>query len=526
MTLNLLSLNRDVLYIVLSYLNASSALTLSMVSREAYDISLARSLSSVYITQSQDQLRAFCMAMLMNGGVRLPFLRELTIISSAFGVARHIEFTHTVDFSASSQLVDLLEGARRLRRLSISCFEALITHEPRIAAALQALPDLVDVSLHNCGELSLTHLPQMCSQLRRLTFTQLFNKKTPALFERLGALQNLDCLELAHLDIQTDKAWPPTDSGMAERKKGQIAQIPSLRTLSVHGTKARMSSFVNAFPNLHTLIVSDIYADPVEGDNDTGNFEACWPSLDRLRGNVPDFAHWVIACPVRLLELEQTSYHYATALGVIERTNPIILSLPVETRVSQAAFWGRFVRVVPRLRHLALRLDEGHTMKVDDWMGTIPQILGTIPIQSLSICIRPFRVPSPTLNPVRHVAGPVPTSDTLTESVLHAFRLHIACTIASLRWVAVTVAEKGKFSVGDTPAVINAEVPLWWRVDGGALEPILKCQDFNPIDAKESTDTVRPYLCLPRTRYKLKIEACVSVAVDSKAIEERGDCPP
>lgn len=355
--MNLLSLNYDVLGTIFLFTDSSSAMNLSTVSRKAREIGIPYAISNVTLTRSQKQVSQFCQFMLADPQSRLWHMRELIIESSAFGVTRHIEFQRTVDFSASTDLAELLEHTDRLRRLSLACFEGLIAKEPRVSAALCALPDLADVELSNSGQLSLAVLDHLRSSPRHLTFTSLFNKRFPTFFHRLAALKNLEALNLSFLDF--------SDGSEPYAEVHRIPQMPSLQSLSLRGTTGRMSLFVHALPNLRSLKLLDIYTG-VDGESDYLE-GGCWSGLDYLSGNIPDFRYWKVRCPVRWLHLDLTAYHYDDTLDIIQRTSPIILSLPVETKVD-ITFWTRLVSVVPRLRCLELCLDEGRVQKLDRWM--------------------------------------------------------------------------------------------------------------------------------------------------------------
>ncbi|KAF9801702.1 hypothetical protein IEO21_10053 [Rhodonia placenta] len=294
----LLALNHDVLFEILSQTDSRSALNLSMVSRKAYDLSLPQALSDVTLSRSQNQVRSFCQFILADLQNRLPYLRQLTIECTSFGVARHIEFHKTVDFSAASDIAELLAKAKRLNRLSIACFEGLIAYEPRISIAVCGIPDLADLALHNCGHLTVAMLPSLRSRPRRLAFTSLFNRSLPSFFHRLIAVDSIETLELSHLSL-TDGSQPHEE----------IHEIP------------------------------------------------CMPS-------------WNVVCPVRQVQLDLTAFHYPDALSVIRHTSPVVLSLPMETKLIDTTFWGDFITATPRLRYLEVCLDEGRQQKLNDWMTT------------------------------------------------------------------------------------------------------------------------------------------------------------
>ncbi|EPT01651.1 hypothetical protein FOMPIDRAFT_1119859 [Fomitopsis schrenkii] len=291
----LMSLNYDVLSAIVEQTDPCSALRLSMVSRGAYDLGIPQALASVTLSRSQRQVTAFCQFLLADRS-RLPYLRELTIKSTAFGVKRRIEFQRTADFSAAPELADTLERARRLQHLSIACFEDLLAREPRIGDVICALPELVEISLDNCGQLAMGVLSRLRRPLRRIKFTVLFNRKLPTFFHRLQSQGQLEALDLSNLDL-SDGSQP----------HGEVHELPPM------------------------------------------------PS------------HWPVTCPVRWLRLGLTAYQYDTAIDIIRRTTPVVLSLPVETKVD-AAFWTRFIAAASRVRHLELCLDEGKVDKLPWWL--------------------------------------------------------------------------------------------------------------------------------------------------------------
>ncbi|TFY64354.1 hypothetical protein EVJ58_g2683 [Rhodofomes roseus] len=435
----LLSLNYDVLSAIVEQTDPSSALKLSMASRGAYDLGIAQALASVTLSRSQRQVSAFCQFLLADP-TRLPQLRELTIESSAFGVARHIEFQRTADFSAVAELADVLRRARRLRRLSIACFEDFLAHEPRIGDAICALPELVEISLHNCGQLAMGVLSHLRGSLRKVQFTALFNRKLPTFFHRLQSQDRIETLELAHLDL--------SDGSQPYGEVHELPHMPSVRSLSLRGSTARMSLFVRAMPNLQRLHLSDVYSRALGTPG--GRKRECWVRLAYLKGNVPDLQQWDIACPVRWLQLGLTAYHYDTAIDIIRRTTPAILSLPVETKVD-ATFWTRFVDVASGVRHLELCLDEGKVHKLSWWLAHIPALLRTLSLTSIFICVRHTQRigAEEDFKPI----------DVRVDRTYQTIRERVAAAIPSLKYVAIAIATKC-----EDPFEEQQKAPLWWQV--------------------------------------------------------------
>ena len=351
----LMSLNYDVLSAIVEQTDPCSALRLSMVSRGAYDLGITQALASVTLSRSQRQVSAFCQFLLADRS-RLLYLRELTIKSTAFGVKRRIEFQRTADFTAAAELADMLVKARRLKNLSIACFEDLLAREPRIADAICALPELVEISLDNCGQLAIGVLIRLRSPIRRVKFTALFNRKLPTFFHRLQSQGQIEALDLSNLDL--------SDGSQPHGEVHELPPMPSVRSLCFRASTGRMALFVRAMPNLQRLTLSDVYTGVHGGQEGKG---VCWPRLAYLEGTVPDLQHWPVSCPVRWLRLGLTAYHYDTAIDIIRRTTPVVLSLPVETKVD-ATFWTRLVAAASGVRHLELCLDEGKVDRLSWWL--------------------------------------------------------------------------------------------------------------------------------------------------------------
>ncbi|KZT67468.1 hypothetical protein DAEQUDRAFT_767196 [Daedalea quercina L-15889] len=435
----LLSLNYDVLSAIVEQTDPCSALKLSMVSRRAYELGITQALASVTLSRSQLQVSAFCQFMLADRS-RLPYLRELTIETGAFGVARYIEFQRSADFSAAAELADLLERTHRLRCLSIACFEDLIASEPRIANAICALPDLVEIRLHNCGQLALGVLSRMRSSLRKLTFTVLFNKKFPAFFHRLQSQDRVETLDVVHLDL--------SDGSLPDGEVHEIPSMPSVRSLSLRGSTARMSLFVRAMPNLQRLRLSDVYTRAQSAPDSQKN--ACWTRLAYLKGSVPDLQQWTVTCTVRWLQLGLTAYHYDTALDIIRRTTPTILSLPVETKVA-ATFWTQFVDAASGVRYLELCLDEGKVQKLSWWLDHIPTLLRALSISSIFLCVRHTQRIG-----AEEDSKPV---DVRSDRTCQTIRERVAAAIPALKYIAIAIATRG-----EDPFDEHQKAPVWWQV--------------------------------------------------------------
>ncbi|PCH39625.1 hypothetical protein WOLCODRAFT_146992 [Wolfiporia cocos MD-104 SS10] len=464
----LLSLNHDVLYEVLAQTDYQSAMRLSMVSRDTHELGIRHALTRVTLSRSQKQVSAFCKFVLADPANRLPNLRELTIESGAFGVARHIEFQRKGDFSAAADLADLLEHADQLRRLSLACFEDLIVTEPRIGAALCALPNLVDLGLHQCGQSSMSIFPLLRSQPRKIAFTSLFNRRLPTFFHRLQGLKQLETLELSHLDL--------SDGSQPHAEIHEIPSLPTIRSLSLRGCTARMSLFVHAMPHLRSLSIADVFT-KVEDHADYTK-RGCWAGLTCLRGNVSDFRYWKVRCPVRWLQLDLTAYHYHDALDVIQRTSPVALSLPVETR-ADAPFWTGVRTAAPRLRYLEVCLDEVKGRSVEWWLRdwltgeqqNICPAMAILPIVAICLCVRKTQwIGADTDQGI---------PDPRTDAAFRALREGVKGALPSLHFIALALATKGENPFERR----HRAAPVWWRVHSSSSGRTL---DFIPDDKSGS----------------------------------------
>ncbi|OBZ77903.1 hypothetical protein A0H81_02138 [Grifola frondosa] len=152
--MTLLSLNYDVLSLILALISAHDASQLALTCRHAYSIALPRFLSDVTLggvfhksrSSAAKQLTDFCAFMLAaNEHRRLQCLQRIQIMRDA--VRCRVDGRWTVDASCVAMLSDVLGRASHLHTLTLWGPDALFAAHPPLADALARLPLLHSVVL-------------------------------------------------------------------------------------------------------------------------------------------------------------------------------------------------------------------------------------------------------------------------------------------------------------------------------------------------------------------------------------------
>ncbi|KAI0941024.1 hypothetical protein AcV7_003243 [Taiwanofungus camphoratus] len=378
--MNLPSLNDDVLSIILSHLSTQDAFNLSATARGLYSVAMRRALYTVALCSPQ-QLSAFCESMFADVPNRLHSLRNLELSSLAFGVAGNFEAKQTGDFSSAPLLADLLEQAHDLKSISLPCVEYLIQREPRVAYALAALPDLVELRLKDMGGHSLEVIRMLQSTPSKLImrfdeFSVAFRATLPA----IAHLQSLKNLELSFLNKRSAPHNMTIDLGA-------IPQWLNVRHLTVTHSDVPMSICVRAFPNLQTLHLGDV---SLAGESEN---TICWPTLHRAHGFPADFRHWQLTCPVHELELDSFLFardmqQQSDTLSVVKNTRPVMLTLQCCTDIMHS-FWTPLLQLAPRLRCMEIFVLCGQISLFDIrlWMILISSCLSSSALLFIQICM-------------------------------------------------------------------------------------------------------------------------------------------
>ncbi|KAI0915601.1 hypothetical protein AcV5_003780 [Taiwanofungus camphoratus] len=151
--MSLLSLNYDVLALILALVSPRDASQLACTCRRAYEVAMPRFLSDVTLggvfhksdTSAALQLSKFCKFMLAGVPERLFSLQRLEVRRDA--VRRRVCGSWIVDASCVALLTEVMSKAIYLQKITVWGFDALFTAYPPIVDALASLPFLRSVCL-------------------------------------------------------------------------------------------------------------------------------------------------------------------------------------------------------------------------------------------------------------------------------------------------------------------------------------------------------------------------------------------
>lgn len=344
----LLSLNDDVVTIILSFIEPHEAFQLAKSSRYAYAIAMPRVLSEVRVSwyRWQNEYNAFqgcseyvlsfCSFMLADVEHRIPCLKKLYISGMTF-------MQQQFDNTPLLAMAELLRRATWLREIELENVDNLLDSEPHFAAALAALPCLDIVSLRGVQHYdSFRMLSRMVSSPRKLelqcsssmqgeetTFREFM--QSPRLIPSLKDLRLRWCAHLIDkLNIHN--------------------VLPSVRSLELDGSMCSLSMAAHTFPNLRSIHLGFEF--------EAASCLASWPNLDHIVIQEPSPYYRPLACPVRWLEIgfSVTQTVFPSILSLVERTSPVVLCL--RKVVPREIDMGRLANVVPSLRYLELQMDQ------------------------------------------------------------------------------------------------------------------------------------------------------------------------
>ncbi|KAI0917052.1 hypothetical protein AcW1_007656 [Taiwanofungus camphoratus] len=395
----LLSLNDDVVTIILSFIEPHEAFQLAKSSRYAYAIAMPRVLSEVRVSwyRWQNEYNAFqgcseyvlsfCSFMLADVEHRIPCLKKLYISGMTF-------MQQQFDNTPLLAMAELLRRATWLREIELENVDNLLDSEPHFAAALAALPCLDIVSLRGVQHYdSFRMLSRMVSSPRKLelqcsssmqgeetTFREFM--QSPRLIPSLKDLRLRWCAHLIDkLNIHN--------------------VLPSVRSLELDGSMCSLSMAAHTFPNLRSIHLGFEF--------EAASCLASWPNLDHIVIQEPSPYYRPLACPVRWLEIgfSVTQTVFPSILSLVERTSPVVLCL--RKVVPREIDMGRLANVVPSLRYLELQMDQ---LK-DSWIVDKAAAFRSAPLLGISISAKATvynHVAKPALSRLaQQVAACIPT---------------------------------------------------------------------------------------------------------------------
>ncbi|KAL6305814.1 hypothetical protein BKA93DRAFT_824614 [Sparassis latifolia] len=361
--MSLLTINDDVLLLIISLLRPYDALSLSETSRHFHAIALPRALSSVTLINHR-QLTAFCTYMLSGSSAHMLSFKSLSVILG------------DGNFTNAHLLADVLEHARSLRSIGMYYSESLIQLEPRIGDALAALEGIDEVKLHRVGDALYGMLSKFRSKPRKVSLT---GDHFPLRLSHLP-LQNAEHLEISWAIIEDD-----TPSGGCYAGPQWLA----CRHLALNFVQIPSIVFMHAFPNLEHLVYQAAnYSRPATG---------AMHSLQNSRPSVRTIHHVTL----ELLYMNPTTpaVEIEPALCVLLYVRPVVLCLVIR-REPPVLLWQRIAELSPQLQYLTLKLYL--RMDISDWLATILPLLAPLDV----ICIR-----------VSHIEGEEQHQDKLRDTL-------------------------------------------------------------------------------------------------------------
>ncbi|KZS99946.1 uncharacterized protein LAESUDRAFT_57425 [Laetiporus sulphureus 93-53] len=172
---SLLSLNHDVLSLVLAFLSPHDAAQLALTSHQAHALAMARVLAHVSLggvfhkpaRTAAHQLTSFCRYMLADVSTRLSCLRSLTIMRDT--VRKRVCGVWAVDVECVCMLSEMLARGKNLQKVTVWGMDALVQARPQIVDALAGCEFLHTVCLG--GEIpELSILTRAFPHVRSLQF--------------------------------------------------------------------------------------------------------------------------------------------------------------------------------------------------------------------------------------------------------------------------------------------------------------------------------------------------------------------
>ncbi|PCH39833.1 hypothetical protein WOLCODRAFT_136519 [Wolfiporia cocos MD-104 SS10] len=318
----LLSLNDDILTIILSRISPGNARQLLMTCRAAYDLALPRVLSEINMDRAvnrlhpgaktdPDRIAEVCSFLLSDAPRRPRFIRKLTVNGAAMEdkAASAEPFRHA---ELALQLAQVLEHASGLRELTLSLMDRVFECEPRLSAAVAALPSLESISLRLTR---IRHIPwsTLVCRPRRLRVMTAMGFESPDEDEQAdlrSAIMQPSFQSLVSLDLScASELLDAFDSSVS---------CPNIRHLAFSDDVVRTEHLPQCFPNVSTLcVIASCMGSlpPVQ-----------WPSLDIFTYIVEHGGPPVpLAGPIRRFKF--VGEYSPNLLCFLERACPVVLEI-------------------------------------------------------------------------------------------------------------------------------------------------------------------------------------------------------
>ncbi|KAI0371664.1 hypothetical protein BV20DRAFT_964878 [Pilatotrama ljubarskyi] len=378
-SLQLLSLNQDVLSHIISYLSYPDALSLAHTCKAAHALSLDPALHTVVLDRFAEQLTKFRDFLLAKPSRPL-FLKSLIITK-----------TVTWDMEAgkaAEALGDVLEKATMLEHFSCGEMRNLVAADARVKDNLIALTRLTGLTLLEGGPETAEIAASLKSEgIRQLTLDMLWHSRKTTFEYFFGSFRRYRRLELLSISRMYAKIIIPLVASDI------TIVMPSVRTLELHRSYIPLSLAATVFPSVTNLTFTNARHYPNFGYRDVLPAEVahCWANVDEAHIDARDLVFWPISCRVRWLDLDVLRGGYSReAIAAVDRTCPRVLSCAY-TIDADNLFWVRLPVIATELRLLDVRLLElsGNPKKY-----MLTHLTRFPALTVIFLCIRAFYQPS------------------------------------------------------------------------------------------------------------------------------------
>ncbi|KAI0636516.1 hypothetical protein C8Q77DRAFT_506884 [Trametes polyzona] len=351
--IHIMSLNKDVLHHILSFLSFPDALSLTKTCKAAHALSLDSALHTVVLDRSISQVLQF-RSFLLAKDSRPRFVESLTIRKT---ITWDIDSDECMELAGA--LADILEQTTRIGCFSCDDTDQLLKADSRFKQALIALTTLKELTLLAGGpEITQVATSTHSRGLQKLTLS--WSSRSAAvpisyrhLFGKLSHLRRLTYLSISRL-YETISITP----ALVDTSR---IHIPSVHTLELICTWIPLPLAANLFPNAKRITFANARHYPHFGEVSVPDADTSsgWHVLEEAHIDTQDLKVWPICSLVRRLDLGVLRGGYSSeALSAVTRMRPRILECSY-TIDADNLFWIRLPVIAAELRFLDVRVLEG-----------------------------------------------------------------------------------------------------------------------------------------------------------------------
>ncbi|KAI0636189.1 hypothetical protein C8Q77DRAFT_1102036 [Trametes polyzona] len=385
-SLDLASLNGDVLSEIASYVRGHDALNLALTARRFHDFAIHR-VASVVVCRTRTQLARLHTHLLAGVPKRAVYLRSLTIYAPTF-IERPwqedpnwIFPKNTYEYSNASMVGDILQAAPNLTHVYIEHTAPLLQHDPRIGLALASMTRIARLELCDIDSNILPVFTNLRSHPRVLHISPVKAETNTDVARLLDLVRDIivtlsPLRELHALDLDLKGVPAPQETRIVP------TPLPQLRQLSVHWWHPQLD-VAKTFPNLE---VFEQHINSVQLRKS--------PQQPLRRLSVTELQTFETAKhPVHLLHLRRYPRELRAFRRTVYETSPVGISMHcfIDTPV-WLKYWHQLPRAAPRLRFMDIHC---HTWERQHQPGWVDKFIQTLRRYSL-VCLRIVAPQPPT----------------------------------------------------------------------------------------------------------------------------------